>query len=75
MGAAAPGCPPAPVRPVAVFELDRAARSVSHLVRPMEILGSLGIDFTSLTEAWDTTTPQGLLILAPPVGSLCFAGE
>ena len=47
---------------VAVWKLDRAARSVSHLVRPMEILGSLGIDFTSLTEAWDTTTPQGLLI-------------
>ena len=47
---------------VAVWKLDRAARSVSHLVRSAEILRSLGVDFASLTEAWDTTTPQGRLI-------------
>ena len=47
---------------VAIWKLDRAARSVSHLVRSCEVFGALGVDFVSLTEAWDTTTPQGRLI-------------
>jgi len=47
---------------VVIAKLDRAARSVSHLVRSMETFRSLGVDFVSITEAWDTTTPQGRLI-------------
>ena len=47
---------------VVVAKLDRAARSVSHLVRSMETFRALGIDFVSMSEQWDTSTPQGKLI-------------
>jgi len=45
-----------------VWKLDRAGRSLTHLI---ELLGSLkerGIEFISLTEQIDTTTPGGKLI-------------
>lgn len=45
-----------------VWKLDRLGRSLSHLVRLIEGLGERGIEFRSLTEALDTTTPSGRLI-------------
>jgi DNA invertase Pin-like site-specific DNA recombinase len=42
--------------------LDRVARSLPHLLQLMEMLGSRGIGFRSLTEAIDTTTPGGRLV-------------
>jgi len=42
--------------------LDRVARSLPHLLQLMELLGSRGIGFRSLTEAIDSTTPGGRLV-------------
>ncbi len=47
---------------VLVARFDRFARSVSHLLRALEEFRSLGIDFVSLNEACDTTTPQGKML-------------
>lgn len=44
---------------VAVFRFDRFARSVSHLARALEEFRALGIEFVSLHEAMDTSTPMG----------------
>lgn len=44
-----------------VWRLDRLGRSLSHLVNVVDDLGSRGIQFRSLTEAIDTTTPAGRL--------------
>lgn len=44
---------------VAVFRFDRFARSVSHLARALDEFRILGIDFVSLHEALDTSTPMG----------------
>jgi DNA invertase Pin-like site-specific DNA recombinase len=44
---------------VAVWRFDRFARSTSHLLRALEEFASLGIDFVSLSEAIDTSTPAG----------------
>jgi DNA invertase Pin-like site-specific DNA recombinase len=44
---------------VAVWKFDRFARSTSHLLRALETFRSLGIEFLSLSEAIDTTTPAG----------------
>ena len=44
---------------VAVWKFDRFARSASHLLRALETFRSLGIEFVSLSEAIDTTTPAG----------------
>jgi DNA invertase Pin-like site-specific DNA recombinase len=45
------------------WKLDRIARSVTHLLRIVDELQTLGIDFFSVTESLDTTTPQGRMIL------------
>lgn len=45
-----------------VWRLDRLGRSLHHLVTVVDELGKRGIDFRSLTEAIDTTTPTGRLI-------------
>lgn len=45
-----------------VWKLDRLGRSLSHLIQIAEDLGKRGIEFRSLSEAIDTTTPQGVLI-------------
>ncbi len=45
-----------------VWKLDRLGRSLSHLIQIAEDLGKRGIGFRSLSEAIDTTTPQGVLI-------------
>jgi DNA invertase Pin-like site-specific DNA recombinase len=44
---------------VAVWKFDRFARSVSHLLRALEIFRALGIEFVSLSEQVDSTTPTG----------------
>ena len=44
---------------VAVFRFDRFARSVRHLLRALDDFQALGIDFVSLNEALDTSTPSG----------------
>ena len=45
-----------------VWRYDRLARSLSHLVRTLEELRSLGINFASYQESIDTATPQGRLV-------------
>jgi DNA invertase Pin-like site-specific DNA recombinase len=47
---------------IVVWKFDRFARSVSHLIRALETFQSLGIDFVSLTEGVDTSTPAGKMI-------------
>jgi DNA invertase Pin-like site-specific DNA recombinase len=47
---------------VIVWKFDRFARSVSHLLRALESFAALGIEFVSLTEAIDTSTPVGRMI-------------
>jgi DNA invertase Pin-like site-specific DNA recombinase len=44
---------------VAVAAFDRFARSVKHLVTALEEFRTLGIQFVSLREAIDTSTPMG----------------
>src|SRR5882762_11181785 len=45
-----------------VWKLDRAGRSLSHLIELLKGLKERGIEFISLTEQIDTTTPGGKLI-------------
>jgi DNA invertase Pin-like site-specific DNA recombinase len=45
-----------------VWKLDRLGRSVSHLVHVVEDLAGRGVQFVSLTEGFDTTTPAGRLL-------------
>ena len=47
---------------VIVWKFDRFARSVSHLLRALETFKALGIEFVSLTEGVDTSTPTGRMI-------------
>ena len=47
---------------VVVWKFDRFARSVSHLLRALENFRALGIEFVSLSEQVDTSTPTGKLI-------------
>jgi len=44
---------------VVVFRFDRFARSVSHLARALDEFRALGVEFVSLHEAVDTSTPMG----------------
>lgn len=44
---------------ICVWKFDRFARSVSHLVRAAEEFQALGVQFVSLTEQLDTSTPMG----------------
>ncbi len=47
---------------VVVWKFDRFARSVSHLLRALENFRALGIEFVSLSEQIDTSTPTGRMI-------------
>ena len=47
---------------VLVYRFDRFARSVTHLLRALEEFSSLGVDFVSLSEAIDTSTPLGKMV-------------
>ena len=46
-------------RAVLVWRFDRFARSVEHLIKALQKFGSLKIDFISLQEQFDTSTPIG----------------
>lgn len=52
-----------------VWKLDRLGRSLQHLITTLGGLQERGIDFISLTEQIDTTTPGGKLIF-PLMGAL-----
>lgn len=45
-----------------VWKFDRAARSLKHLIAMMNDLKERGIEFVSVTEQIDTTTPGGKLV-------------
>jgi len=47
---------------VVVWKFDRFARSVSHLLRALETFKALGIEFVSLSEQVDTSTPAGKMV-------------
>jgi len=47
---------------VVVWRFDRFARSVSHLLKALETFRALGIEFVSLSEQVDTSTPTGKMI-------------
>ena len=54
---------------VVVWKFDRFARSVSHLLRALDTFKALGIEFISLSEQLDTTTPAGKNGVYRPGGS------
>src|SRR6202453_820626 len=45
-----------------VWKFDRFARSVSHLLRALETFNALGVQFVSLSEQVDTSTPMGKMV-------------
>ena len=47
---------------VVVYRYDRFARSLRHLVNALDEFRALGIDFVSLHEGVDTSTPNGRLV-------------
>ena len=47
---------------VVVWRFDRFARSVSHLLRALETFNALGVEFVSLSEQVDTSTPTGRMV-------------
>ncbi len=47
---------------VICWRFDRFARSVSHLLRALEAFQALGIEFVSLSEQIDTSTPTGKMV-------------
>ena len=47
---------------ICVWKFDRFARSTRHLITALEKFGALGIDFVSLTENIDTSTPYGKMV-------------
>lgn len=49
---------------VVVWKFDRFARSVKHLVTALAEFQSMSVDFISITEAIDTSTPLGRAMFA-----------
>ena len=47
---------------LAVWKIDRIARSISHLIEVLSELKTLGVGFISLTEAINTETAQGRML-------------
>lgn len=47
---------------VVVYRYDRFARSLRHLVNALDDFRALGVDFVSLHEGVDTSTPNGRLV-------------
>ena len=47
---------------IVCWKFDRFARSTSHLLRALETFRNLGIDFISVTEQIDTSTPTGKMV-------------
>jgi DNA invertase Pin-like site-specific DNA recombinase len=56
------GCRRRQVDAVVVYRYDRFARSLRHLVNALDEFRALGIDFVSLHEGVDTSTPNGRLV-------------
>jgi DNA invertase Pin-like site-specific DNA recombinase len=52
------------VNTVLVWKFDRFGRSVRHLIEALEEFRQLKIDFISVTEAVDTSTPAGRLFFS-----------
>jgi DNA invertase Pin-like site-specific DNA recombinase len=48
---------------VLVWKFDRLARSTQHLLEVLSLLRRYGVDFVSTTEAVDTSTPAGRMVL------------
>ncbi|QFP78623.1 recombinase family protein [Deinococcus sp. AJ005] len=48
---------------VIVWKLDRLSRSLKDVLHLMELLSERGVGFRSLTEAIDTTTPAGRMMM------------
>jgi DNA invertase Pin-like site-specific DNA recombinase len=46
-----------------VWRADRLFRSLRHMVTTLDELTALGVNFVSVTEPFDTTTPSGRLLL------------
>jgi DNA invertase Pin-like site-specific DNA recombinase len=46
-----------------VWKLDRLSRSLKDALHIMERIGDAGAGFRSITEAIDTTTPAGRMIM------------
>ena len=59
---------------IAVWKFDRFARSVSHLLRALEAFQALGIEFVSLSEQGDTSTPTGKMVFAYSQGEGSLSG-
>jgi DNA invertase Pin-like site-specific DNA recombinase len=47
---------------VLVWKFDRLFRSVAHMLDALDRFRTLGIDFVSMTEAVDTSTPMGKMV-------------
>jgi len=47
---------------IAVWRIDRLGRSVSHLLQVLETFRSHGIEFVSISEAIDTSSPMGKMV-------------
>ena len=47
---------------VLVWRFDRFARSTTHLLEALEEFRAVGVDFVSLNESIDTTTPLGKMV-------------
>jgi DNA invertase Pin-like site-specific DNA recombinase len=56
------GCRKRSVDAVVVYRYDRFARSLRQLVNALEEFRALGIEFISLHEGVDTSTPNGRLV-------------
>lgn len=48
---------------IVVYKADRLFRSLHHMVAALAELDALGVAFVSCTEPFDTSTPQGRLML------------
>jgi DNA invertase Pin-like site-specific DNA recombinase len=47
---------------IVVWKFDRFAMSVRHLLRALDEFQALRVDFVSLSEALDTSTPAGRMV-------------
>lgn len=51
------------INTIIVYKLDRIGRSLQHLLKLFEEFNKRGIDFISITQNIDTTTPEGRMFL------------